>query len=379
MKHFSAVSLLMVCFAFLFLSCSNEDEDDNPQSVATSNTIKDLRTESGEIDYIKMRAKSVTQNTKGYWEADFGNGIVFIYVPEGTFTMGNNDLNPEIVTDSYPASPAHEVTLNHYWISKTPITKGQFRTFVEATNYITDAEKPGHEGPYVLKMPEATHFEPTPGFNWKNAFSQVTSIFPQLTINDEHPVSCISWNDAIAYANWLAKQKNITVTLPTEAEWEYAARGNDSRIYPWGNATPDGTRANYADDTLQEYFPNLEQAHTHFGVNDGYALTSPVGSFPAGESPVGAMDMAGNLTEWVYDSEYDYSATPKTNPLGIPINNVKMQKGGFWSGSAGRPGTSPNEISEGHNIRSDGRQGDALNSADDHLGFRIAISYTIRN
>ena len=355
-----------LCICMAIMSC---DKNDQP----TSSTPQNLRTEAAELDFMRTKANSVTQNDKGYWEADLGNGIVMIYVPKGTFTIGNNaiaELN---------ASPEHQVSLSHYWISKTPITRGQFRAFVTATNYVTDVEKSGHPGPFVMKMPEGTHFEPTTGFNWRNAYDHIIAAFPAIEINDNHPVSCVSWNDAIAYTNWQKGQKGLEFSLPTEAEWEYAARGTDGRIYPWGNEIPDATRANYADETMNQYFPNLGQAEVHFGVTDGYALTSPVGSFPNGASPIGALDMAGNLTEWVYDSQYDYTASAKTNPIYTANNGQRQMKAGFWCGSAGRIGVTPSEIEFGHNIRSDARQGDTQNSADDHLGFRIAISYTPRS
>lgn len=351
------------------MSCGEDSGMEPDMTTPTTPTTVELRTEAEELDHMRSKAESVTKNEQGYWEADMGSGIVMIYVPAGTFTIGNNDL-PD-------ASPAHDVTLSHYWISKTPITKGQFRSFVEATNFVTDVEKAGHPGPFVMKMPEGTHFEETPGFHWDNAYDHILAAFPAIgPLSDDHPVSCVSWNDAIAYTNWLKQEKGLEFSLPTEAEWEYAARGTDGRVYPWGNETPDGTRANYADETMNKYFPKLGQAEVHFGVDDGYALTSPVGSFPAGASPIGALDMAGNLTEWIYDSDYEYTAATKTNPIYTGNSGIKMQKAGFWCGSAGRQGVTPDEIKDGHNIRSDARQGDDQNSADDHLGFRIAISYT---
>lgn len=338
----------------------------------------ELRSMQQELEHVGKIAQSLTQNYLGYWEADFGNGIVMIYVPEGSFTIGNNALSPEVVTGSQPATPAHQVTLSHYWISKTPVTIGQFRAFVKSNNYVTQVEKAGHSGPFVYDF-ASNGFMPKQGYYWDNAFKDVTAKYPEITVNDNHPVSCVSWNDAIAYTNWLKSSNGLKFTLPTEAEWEYAARGTDGRIYPWGNETPDGTRANYADETFNLYFPNTGQSIVHQGVNDGFAITSPVGTFPLGHSPVGALDMAGNLTEWVYDSAYEYTETPKTNPVYIASNGTKMQKAGFWAGSAGRPNVTPNELMDGHNIRSDARQGDDPNSADDHLGFRIAISYTQRD
>lgn len=347
----------------------------NPQ--ASSN----LRTMQQELDFIRSKAVSLTLADTNYWEADFGNGLVMIYVPKGSFTMGNNELTASVVTGSMLASPAHQVLLDHYWISKYPITTGQFRRFVAATNFVTDVERAttNDAGCFVYDFTQEA-FMPKLGYKWSDAYRDIIARHPEITINDNHPVSCVSWHDSIAYTNQLKAQYGLEFTLPTEAEWEYAARGNDGRVYPWGNEIPDGTRANYADETFNRYFPNLEQSDVHFGVIDGYAITSPVGSFPAGASPIGALDMAGNLTEWVFDSEYDYTASTKTNPIhNNTSNTIRLQKAGFWAGSAGRFGVTPNEIANGHNIRADARQGDAARSADDHLGFRIAISYTPRN
>lgn len=356
-------------FAVIFFvsSCTKTEVIESTPSVNNAN-----RTEVEELEFMKSKAVSLTKNSQGFWEADLGEGIIMIYVPEGKFVMGNN------ADEGLEASPEHDVTLSHYWISKTHITKGQFRKFVLANNYVTDVEKEGHPGPFVMKMPQGTHFEPTKGFHWDNAYDHITAVYPELKIDDSHPVSCVSWNDAIAYTQWLKDVKGLEFSLPTEAEWEYAARGTDGRIYPWGNEIPDGSRANYADETMNKYFPKLGQAEVHKGVNDGYALTAPVGSFPKGASPIGALDMAGNLTEWVYDSYYEYTASPKTNPIQTKESGTRMMKAGFWCGSAGRSGVKPDEIKNGHNIRSDARQGDDQNSADDHLGFRIAISYTAR-
>ena len=377
MIRFKMFQFCFFMFGMLILttfSCSRKEQI----SVNTGGVAAEpLRSMQEELDFVETKANSLIQNDLGYWEADFGNGLVMIYILEGSFTIGNNDLSSS-TTKSAISFPAHEVTLSHYWISKTPITTGQFRSFVSQNNFVTDVEVAGHEGPFVYDF-DINGFQPKQGYYWDNAFKDVTAKYPEITVNDQHPVSCVSWNDAIAYTNWLKESNNLEFTLPTEAEWEYAARGSDGRVYPWGNETPDGTRANYADEMFDQYFPNTEQSIVHQGINDGYAITSPVGSFPEGRSPFGALDMAGNLTEWVYDSYYEFSASPKINPVFTNANNnIKMMKAGFWAGSAGRFGVKPNEIEYGHNIRSDARQGDDLNSADDHLGFRIAISYTQR-
>jgi formylglycine-generating enzyme required for sulfatase activity len=333
------------------------------------------RTEQEELDFIRGKALKMAQNSRGYWEAEFIHGIVMIYIPAGTFIMGNDKLSKGI--SGNPAAPQHKVTLFGYWIGKTPITKGQFRAFVEEAGYVTSVEKPGHEGPWIYAF-EEKGFITIPGFNWDNAFSQVTARFPHVQIDDDHPVSCVSWYDAVDFCQWLASKTGVNFKLPTEAEWEYAARGDDQRSYPWGNEDPDGTRANYADEDFNAVFPDTGQSIVHFGVRDGYAATSPVGSYPAGASPFGALDMAGNLTEWVHDWIGEYEKKHYTNPIGPKEGKDRVMKAGFWAGSAGRFDQTPDELIHGHNIRSDARQYDDPDSADDHLGFRIAIDYIIR-
>ena len=369
MKKVIIFSIVSLCLLLNF-SCKKPIE-------AIEGTVSNIDNMTEELAKVEGLALSLTENDFGYWEAEFEHGIRMIYVPQGAFTMGNNALSEDVVTQSYPATPEHKVNLDHYWISKTPITIGQFRAFVEETSFVTDVEKPNHEGPWVYDF-DANGFITKPGHYWDNSFKDVTAKFPEITVDDSYPVNCVSWNDAIAYTNWLMTKTGLSFSLPTEAEWEYAARGNDGRVYPWGNETPNGTLANYADDVFNQHFPNTEQSVVHQGVNDGFAITSPVGSFPLGKSPVGAFDMAGNVTEWVYDSEYSYTSAEITNPISLANNNLRMMKAGFWAGSAGRIGQTPNEVSFGHNIRSDSRQGDTPNSADDHLGFRIAISYVQR-
>lgn len=390
-KTLQLLTPLAMSAALVFNFSCKKDAEFKPESIngtgsATSTaksgsddeaTFRKLTTtKEEEIALITTKAISVTTNAQGYTEATFNNGIVMIYVPAGTFTMGNNAITVGMV-NGLIQSPAHQVTLDHYWICKTPVTTGQFRAFVNETGYKTEVEGAGHPGPYVYDFNEES-FLAKPGYHWDNAFKDITAEHPKLTVNDDHPVSCVSWNDCIAFTNWMATKTGLNFTLPTEAEWEYAARGDDQRIYPWGSELPDGTKANYADSSFNDYFPNVEQAQVHQGVQDGYAITSPVLAFPGGISPIGAYDMAGNLIEWVYDGSYDYTADAVSNPITLNGDRA-LQKGGFWVGAAGRVGVTPNEILEGHNIRSDSRESDGKGSADDHLGFRIGMSYTTRS
>lgn len=355
-----------------FGSCKKEPTIEH-SNIVEGTLMSNLRSESDEVNFIKSHLSTDTMytNSQGYNEVKLHNGLTMIFIPSGSFVMGNNMLKKDI-TRSMSSVPEHSVNLHGYWISKYPVTRGQFRSFVNATSYVTDCERPGHEGPYVY-IKNQSGFAPTPGYNWKNAFDQI----PQVSIDDTHPVTCVSWNDAIAYCNWLKTETGLNFSLPTEAEWEYAARGSDGRVYPWGNEIPNGTLANYADESFNRVFPNTRQSVVHTGVDDGYPATSPVGAFPKGASPFGVMDLAGNVTFITYDRLSHFSNRTMNNPI-CTVGDNASEKGGMWAASAGRFGVQPNEIYDGHNIRSDARQGSPTNSSDDHLGFNVVIDYLVR-
>ncbi len=142
----------------------------------------------------------------------------------------------------------------------------------------------------------------------------------------DHPVVGVSWYEAVAFANWLAQETGLSIRLPTEAEWEKAARGSDGRLWPWGNQPPDGSRLNYCD-------TNCEYDWKNENVDDGYAYTAPVGSYLDGASPYGALDMAGNVWEWtgsLYE-EYPYNAADGREELNV--GGYRVLRGGAFDDS----------------------------------------------
>jgi serine/threonine-protein kinase len=208
------------------------------------------------------------------------DGAEMVYVPAGEFLMGSEDY------DAYDdEKPEHTVYLDAYWIYKHEVTNAQYRQCVD-------------EGECDV---------PSDVDQFNN---------PDL---DDHPVVYVNWFDADAYCQWAGGR------LPTEAEWEKAARGTDGRKFPWGDTGVTGEKANYCD-------VNCENEWLDTSQDDGYKRTAPVGSYPDGASPYGALDMAGNVIEWVgdwYDGGY-YSQSPSENPQGPDSGEYRVIRGGSW-------------------------------------------------
>jgi len=262
------------------------------------------------------------------------DGMLMVYVPEGNFTMGSND-------GSSDEQPVHTVYLDAFWIDQTEVTNAMFSLFVERTGYQTDAEGKGSS--YVF---DGANWNDVSGADWQHPQGPSSGL---AGLND-HPLVHVSWNDAEAYCGWAGAR------LPSEAEWEKAARGTDGRTYPWGNQSPAGNLLNFADVNL-----NVDWADKN--VNDGYEFTAPVGSYPSGASPYGALDMAGNVWEWVADwyGETYYSQSPSSNPTGPASGEVRVLRGGSWV-------SDEDVVRSAHRVRS--------NPTDsfDFVGFRCVLS-----
>jgi formylglycine-generating enzyme required for sulfatase activity len=225
------------------------------------------------------------------------DSAVMVYVPGGEFQMGSSEADIDAVLEQCEQelgsgacskdifedeSPQHTVTLDAFWIDQTEVTNAQYAPCV--------ADGDCRE------------------LSWAG----------DATYNGEnYPVVGVSWQDAADYCAWAGAR------LPTEAEWEYAARGPDGYIYPWGD-TFDGARLNFCDANCTIDWST--------GDDDGYEETAPVGSYLDGASWCGALDMVGNVWEWVndwYQEDY-YVVSPASNPPGPESGSVKVLRGGSW-------------------------------------------------
>jgi sulfatase modifying factor 1 len=230
------------------------------------------------------------------------DGAALVFVPEGEFLMGFDDSGDEA------EKPAHKIWLDSYWIDKTEVTNALFERFIKESGY------------------QVENWRQADGLSWRTPRGQGSSI----TGLDEHPVVQVTWQDADAYCRWAGRR------LPTEAEWEKAAVGwpqnvpfNNPRnfTYSWGYEKPSGDRLNFADKNAND----IEGADPN--NDDGYKFTAPVGSYPDGASPYGALDMSGNALEWTadwYDPEY-YQTSPSSNPTGPWTGKKHVLKGGAFA------------------------------------------------
>jgi formylglycine-generating enzyme required for sulfatase activity len=245
--------------------------------------------------------------------SDPTTGMEFVSVPGGCFRMGDSFGDGE--PDEYPV---HEVCVDGFSMGKYPVTVGEFRKFVNDTGYRTEAEKGG--GCFTVQ-PDGK-WPKTPSANWKNpGFSQA----------DRHPAVCISWNDANEFSKWLTRKGGRTYRLPTEAEWEYAARaGTTGRNY-WGNRDDDVCKyANVSDQSAKGKYPGWKI----FDCDDGHTYTAPVGSYKP--NAFGLYDMMGNAWQWTgdwYGEDY-YEESPRKNPQGPTTGRRRVPRGGSWRSSS---------------------------------------------
>ena len=215
----------------------------------------------------------------------------------GTFSMGSDRGMPL-------DKPVHQVLVKSFYLDKTPVTVAQFRKFVDATGHKTDAENFGDSGVFDSST---LSWSLIPGASWKFPFGKDK---PQAL--DDHPVTQVSWNDAVAYSRWAGKR------LPTEAEWEYAARcgGKNTSMFSWGEKLI----------VNGKYLANVWQGELSFKQgDDGYVYTSPVGYY--GVTPCGLTEMGGNVWNWCSDGFQPY---PGNNEPFQPNSQLRVIRGGSF-------------------------------------------------
>lgn len=249
-----------------------------------------------------------------------------VHIAGGQFRMGCS--SGDRLCDKYE-KPAHDVVVAAFGMSRTEITVGQFRSFIDSTGHVTDAEKnsAGFEGCYVwtenggISRSNAS-WKWQKGKSWRN---------PGYTQNGKYPATCVSWNDATAYAKWLGSVTGKSYRLPTEAEWEYAARAGHSSRYDFGDDAIDLCRyANGADKTPS---PNGSNWSGRLKCTDEHWFSAPVATFQA--NALGLHDMQGNVWEWVEDTwSPGYQNTPTDGRAYLAgKSEQRVLRGGAWDGS----------------------------------------------
>ena len=248
------------------------------------------------------------------------DGAIIVKIQSGEFWMGSE---PEWDPFYWGAEgPAHKVFLDTYWMYQTEVTNAQYQACVDAR---------------ACPKPELTNSETHSEYYGNHQY-------------DDYPVIFVSYTHAVSYCNWAGAK------LPTEAQWEKAARGTGKDLFPWGNDLPDGNLTNYCD-------VNCTESYRDKSNDDGYRDTAPVGNYPAGVSPYGIYDMSGNVWEWVFDyfSAGFYQSSIYENPRGPASSNTRVVRGGSF-------------MNDETGLRTVARYYQDPSRAKNFLGFRCVIN-----
>jgi formylglycine-generating enzyme required for sulfatase activity len=292
------IGMAMLALGILFAAACNDSKDSTaqPQQPGAGGAAK---------------AKELT--------LDLGNKVMLklVQIPAGKFLMGS----PQTEKDRDKDETQHEVTISKpFYMGVTHVTVDQFAAFVKDSGYKTDAEKDGWSMGFEIKDGKFD-FKKVDGCSWRN---------PSFDQKGDHPVVQVSWNDAKAFCEWLAKKSGKTVVLPTEAQWEYSCRAGTKTAYPWGDNPDDGKGwANAADQSLKKKLSNVPAEVKFFTWDDGFVFTSPAGSFKA--NAFGLYDMTGNAWQWCQDRYGDYEKGAATDPTGADTGSLRVLRGGSWS------------------------------------------------
>ncbi|MBS0164847.1 MAG: formylglycine-generating enzyme family protein [Nitrospira sp.] len=298
------LAVILAGWSFLFLAdrfaAATESRGVKPDVLLVQGKPQDFNGTNGETKPGDKGKSSTNRPATSFPELHGKDGAPMMLVPAGEFIMGSDRGDED-------EAPVHRVYLNAFYIDKFEVTNARFAKYVEAIQS-----------------------EPPWGFSDKET----------PVVHADRPVRWVSWMDAMGYCLWVGKR------LPTEAEWEKAARGTDERVYPWGNDPP-------------------TPVHAVYGLKEGGAETvSVIGNHHMGQSPYGVQDLAGNLYEWVRDwyAEDFYSSflnNPAINPRGPSEGTAKVQRGGSY-------------INTPYRLRSSFRTKGDPTEQDPNVGFRCA-------
>jgi formylglycine-generating enzyme required for sulfatase activity len=237
--------------------------------------------------------------------------------PDGMLLIGGGNLFMGTRTGEGNASPAHRVSVPSFCLDKTEVTTEAYEACAGAGNCLrplSDVDFPGA----------------TPALRAK--FKKLCNAGrPE---QKQHPMNCIDWSMADNFCRVNGgRLKAGGARLPTEAEWEFAARGSIQRVYPWGDEEPDATRLNACGTECRKWMvEHRESTEVMYEGDDGYPATAPVGSFPAGASQAGVLDLAGNVWEWTGDWYGPYTEAPLDNPKGAEAGTERVVRGGAFNG-----------------------------------------------
>ena len=312
-KWYIAAGLAVVALIVLIMQNNGRSTPVPTETPVPAATETPSNTLAPTFTPIKVFTPTITPRPE---ELTDTKGVTMLLVPASEFTMGSHGFDNE--------QPIHTVYLDAYYMDKYEVTNGLYKVCVEARA----CQPPGSIGSHTR-----------------------SSYFGNSEFED-HPVIYVDWDMAKTYCEWRGAR------LPTEAEWEKAARGTDARIYPWGNEwdVRSTKRLNFSD-------KNDPAGASDTVADDGYADTAPVGSYPRGASPYGLHDMAGNVWEWVSDwfGVFYYQGSPNSNHLGPGSGYGRGVRGGSWHDI---------DIT----VRSSGRYWFEVSFAYSHIGFRCSRS-----
>ncbi len=228
-----------------------------------------------------------------------------VLVEGGKFFMGSDE--PTALELERPAS---QITISSFCIGVTEVTAGEYRRCSD----IGECRRP-------------THAVEWPGISARERSAYAKECNGVVEARSSHPINCVDWEMSSQYC------KSRQQRLPSEAEWEYLARGSDGRLYPWGDAKPDASRLNLCGSECEEWAKNVGVVVvSDRTMRDAFPSTAPVKSFPAGRSPYGAFDLAGNVWEWTASWYTPHTKQPKTDPKGAPSGDKRVIRGGGWNG-----------------------------------------------